>query len=302
MILTIAFSNMYSDDNKTLFPLKKGAIEIFPKNNPWNQKVDKLKVHKNSENYLKSIGLDKTLHPDFGTEWNGAPNGIPFVIVGPKQKKVSVEFQYKDESDKGPYPIPENAPIEGGPNGKGDRHVILLSPHEKKLYELFHVFKTDKGWKAGSGAIFDLTSNKLRPEGWTSADAAGLPIFPGLVKYEEVSQLKEIRHAIRFTVSKSQKGYILPATHHASKHTDENLPPMGLRLRLKKDFDTSKYPPQSKIILQALKDYGMIVADNGSDFFLSGAPHEKWDNDDLRWLKKVKGSDFEVVDTGEVKK
>lgn len=292
---------LYAAEKKVLFHTKLGVVEVFPINNPWNQKIDKWKVDTNSQNYLQSIGLDKGLHSDFGTEWGGAPNGIPFVVVGPKEKKVIVAFEYADESDKGPYPLPDDAPIEGGPDGKGDRHIIMLDPKGKKLYELFHAFKTSKGWKAGSGAIFDLSSNELRPLGWTSADAAGLPIFPGLVKYQEVVTQKEIRHALRFTVAKTQKAYILPATHHASKHKDKNLPPMGMRVRLKGGFDLSGYPPQAKVILQALKTYGMFLADNGSDLYVSGTPDEKWDNDDLRWLKKVKAQDLEVVFSGELK-
>ncbi len=277
---------------------KYGKLSILPADSPWNQKVTKLKVHPKSDAFVASIGADKPLHPDFGTEWNGAPNGIPFVVVRGDQKKVPVKFQYADESDKGPYPIPPDAPIEGGPNGKGDRHIIVLDYDNKKLYEVFSAHKDGKGWRCGSGAIFDLNKKAERPVGWTSADAAGLPIFPGLVRYDEVER-GEIRHALRFTVRKSQKAYIPPATHYASKHVDPNLPPMGLRFRLKEDFDISKFPPQAKIVAQALKTYGMIVADNGGDWFISGAPNEKWDNDDLRWLKKIKGSDLEAVFTGE---
>lgn len=272
---------------------------VFPPDNPWNTDISKLPVHSNSANFINSIGAEKPLHPDFGTVWQGAPNGIPYVIVKGDQPKVPVTFEYAHESDPGPYPIPDDAPIEGGPNSKGDRHILIIDRDNCKLYELWHSVKTEDGWQAGSGAIFDLTSNKLRPMGWTSADAAGLPIFPGLVRYDEVEQ-GAINHALRFTVERSQRAYILPATHYASRHTDPNLPPMGLRLRLKADYDISGFPPQTKVILQALKTYGMIVADNGGDWYITGAPDERWDDEDLSSMRRVKGSDFEVVETGEV--
>ncbi|MDF1666769.1 MAG: hypothetical protein P1V97_33775, partial [Planctomycetota bacterium] len=207
-------------------------------------------------------------------------------------------FQYADESDKGPYPIPDNAPIEGGKDAKGDRHILVIDYHNKKLYELFSAYKTEKGWKAGSGAIFDLTSNKQRPKGWTSADAAGLAIFPGLVRYDEVVQQRVIRHALRFTAQKTQKAYVFPATHFASRHKDAKLPPMGLRVRLKRSFDIRPFPLSVQVILVALKKYGMILADNGSDWYVSGAPNPKWNNGELRALKKLKGQDFEAVYTG----
>ncbi len=286
---------------KSVLKTKYGDLQIFPVDNAWNRDISRHKVHPNSANFIKSIGADKPLHPDFGTTWKGAPNGIPFVVVPRDQKRVKVTFRYADESDKGPYPIPPDAPIEGGPDSKGDRHVIAVDFHRKKLYELFAAYpQKDGSWKAGSGAIFDLTSNKLRPRGWTSADAAGLPVFAGLVRYDEVMEQKEIRHALRFTVRRSQRGYIPPATHFASRHRDRNLPPMGLRLRLKADYDLSQAPPAAKVILTALKTYGMIVADNGGDWFISGAPHPKWDVDDLRWIKRVKGRDFDVVHTGKI--
>ena len=272
---------------------------VFPPDNPWNTDISKLTVHSNSANFINSIGAEKPLHPDFGTVWQGAPNGIPYVIVKGDQPKVPVTFEYAHESDPGPYPIPDDAPIEGGPNSKGDRHILIIDRDNCKLFELWHSVKTEDGWRAGSGAIFDLTSNKLRPMGWTSSDAAGLPIFPGLVRYDEVEQ-GAINHALRFTVERSQRAYILPATHYASPHTDPNLPPMGLRLRLKADYDISGFPPQTKVILQALKTYGMIVADNGGDWYITGAPDERWDEEDIETLKRVKGKEFEVVDTGEI--
>lgn len=278
-----------------------GDVAIFPAENPWNQDVSRLPVHARSRQYLESVGLGKPLHPDFGTVWKGAPSGIPYVVVGPKQSKQTVEFEYPDESDAGPYPIPENPPLEGGPNAPldSDRHILMVDPAAKKLYELFHcVQQPDGRWKAGSGAIFDLTTNKLRPAGWTSADAAGLPIFPGLVRYDEIVEQGELRHALRFTVRKTQRAYIPPATHFASRSTDPNLPPMGLRVRLRADYDVSRFPDCAQVILRGLKTYGMILADNGGDWFVSGAPDPRWNDDELGTLKRVKVSDFEVVETG----
>jgi hypothetical protein len=277
-----------------------GDVAIFPADNPWNQPIDRLPVHPDSERFIDSIGANKPLHPDFGTVWNGAPSGIPYCVVPPSQKRAPVKFDYADESDPGPYPIPDDAPIEGGVKSDGDRHVLIVDPQEKKLYELFHVIKTPGGWTAGSGAIFDLASNKPRPAGWTSADAAGLPIFPGLVRYDEAVEKGEIRHALRFTVSKTQRGYIAPARHWASSSSDPNRPPMGLRLRLKAQYDISRFPPEDQVILRALKTYGLIVADNGGDWFISGAPDKRWNDDNLHALTRVKGRDFEAVDTGPI--
>jgi hypothetical protein len=275
-------------------------LAVFPADNPWNQDVSGLPVHPNSDAYIASIGADTGLHPDFGTVWEGAPIGIPYTVVNADTPRVSVSFDYADESDPGPYPIPDDALIEGGPDADGDRHVLLVDPLEKKLYELFYaVPQGDGSWAAGSGAIFDLTSNALRPAGWTSADAAGLPIFPGLVRYDEVVERGEIAHALRFTVSQSQRAYIPPATHLASSSTDARRPPMGLRLRLRADFDISGFSPNVQVILRALKQYGMIVADNGSDWYISGAPDPRWNDDELRELGQVQGRDFEAVYTGE---
>lgn len=279
------------------------GCSVFPANNPWNTDISSYSVHKNSAKYVANIGASESLHPDFGTVWAGAPNGIPYVIVPGNQPKVPIKFtDYPSESDPGPYPIPKNAPIEGGPNGTDDRHVIAVDMTNCMLYELFYAFPVSggKSWKASSGAIFNMKSNKLRKIGWTSADAAGLPIFPGLVRYEEV-KAGAIKHALRFTVVKSQKAYVLPATHWASSSTDPNRPPMGLRFRLKKSFNISGYSKDNQVILTALKKYGMIMADNGGDWFLSGAPNSKWNDSDLHKLKQVKGSDFEVVDTGPIK-
>jgi len=276
------------------------GCQVFPPDSPWNTDISHYPVHPNSANFINSIGPDKHIHPDFGGPWQGRPNGIPYCIVRGDQPKVPVTFDYAGESDAGPYPIPEDAPIEGGPDSDGDRHVLVIDVDNCKLYELFRAFKVNGGWKAGSGAIFDLKSNQLRPEGWTSADAAGLPIFPGLVRYDEVVEKKEINHALRFTVRRTQRGYILPATHFASRRDDPNLPPMGLRLRLKADYDISGFPKEVQVILKALKQYGMILADNGGDWFITGAPDPRWNDESLAALKKVNGKDLEVVDTGPI--
>jgi hypothetical protein len=278
------------------------SCTVFPASNPWNTDISGSKVHASSAAFIASIGATKGLHPDFGTVWNGAPNGIPYVVVPGNQAKVPIVFtDYGNESDPGPYPIPPNAPIEGGANGTGDRHVIAVDMTGCVLYELFNAWPQPNGsWEASSGATFDMRSNNLRPIGWTSADAAGLPVYPGLVRRDEV-KAGAINHALRFTVSKSQKAYVLPATHYASSSTDPNLPPMGLRLRLKASFDISGFSADNQVILTAMKKYGMFVADNGSDWFISGAPDPSWDDDDLAKLSQVKGSDFEAVDTGPIK-
>jgi hypothetical protein len=272
-----------------------GGKRPFPDDNPWNQDISKAPVDPLSDRLLASIGLDRPLHPDFGTVYQGAPSGIPYIVVPGKQAKVPVRFQYPDESDPGPYPIPKDAPIEGGPKAKGDRHILVIDRDNWKLYELFAAYPQGNGWRAGSGAIFDLGSNKLRPAGWTSADAAGLPIFPGLVRYDEVVEQKAIRHALRFTVRRTRRAYVPPARHFASRSNDPLLPPMGMRVRLKADFDISKFPAEVQVILQALKTYGMLLADNGSDWFISGAPHPKWNDEALHTIKRVKGRSFEVV-------
>ena len=272
--------------------------ELFPKDNPWNQRVDQAPLHPRSDAIVRSIGSDDTVHPDFGSgRYEGRPIGIPYTTVSKRQKRVRVSFEYADESDRGPYPIPRNAPIEGGRSADGDRHVIVVDRDRCKLYELFAAYPRNGGrsWRAGSGAIWSLRSNKLRPEGWTSADAAGLPILPGLARYEEVRRGR-IDHALRFTVSRSRRAFVYPARHFASSDENPDLPAMGQRLRLKSSVDISRFPRQSRIVLRALQEYGMIVADNGSDWFLSGAPSSGWNNDDLRSLRGVRGSDFEVVD------
>jgi hypothetical protein len=217
------------------------------------------------------------------------------------QQKVRVRFDYADESDRGPYPIPPGVRIEGGRAADGDRHAILVDRDRCRLYELFALYPEGRGWRAGSGAIWDLRSNRLRPAGWTSADAAGLPILPGLARYEEVASGR-IRHALRVTVSQTRRAYVWPARHFASDLTDASLPPMGLRLRLKRSFDVSRFPRQARVVLRALQEYGLVVADNGSDWYLSGAPSPRWSNDDLHSLHAVPGSAFEVVDTASLRR
>jgi hypothetical protein len=268
---------------------------LFPKSNPWNKRVDSLPVAASSDEIVSSIGANGSVHADFGSGlWEGAPIGIPITVVGKRQKKTRVSFEYADESDRGPYPIPRNVKIEGGRSSTGDRHAIIVDRSSCRLYELYALYPKSGGWKAGSGAIWSLRSNKLRPAGWTSADAAGLPIFPGLARYDEVKR-GVIDHALRFTVQRTRRAYVYPARHYASDSNDASLPPMGLRLRLKASFDVSGYPRQARIVLVALKRYGMIVADNGSSWYITGAPDQRWSNDQLHTLGRVKGSDFEVV-------
>ena len=275
---------------------------LLPGESLWNRDVSKDPVDPNSDALIASMGAKKKLHADFGTVYDGAPMGIPYVVVGGDQERVPVRFGYKDESDAGPYPIPPDAPIEGGPMARGDRHVLVLDRDHWKLYELYNAFPIDGGrsWKASSGAIFDLKTDAPRPAGWTSADAAGLPILPGLVRYDEAVGRKKIAHAIRFTVLHSRHAYVAPATHYAASSNKPNLPPMGMRVRLKSDYDTSKFGPTAQVILAAMKTYGMIVADNGSDWFFSGAPDPRWNDEELNTLKRVTGSDFEVVRMGEL--
>jgi len=275
---------------------------MFPADNPWNVDISNFPVHPDSDTYVASIGADDHLHPDFGTEWEGAPIGIPYVTVDASQPLVEVAFDYDDDSDPGPYPIPPDAPIEGGAEADGDRHVLVLETTNCMLYELFDAWPVEGGarWTAGSGAIFDLSSNALRPDRWTSADAAGLPILPGLVRYDEVVERGEILHALRFTVSRSQAGYIAPATHAASSLTDAALPPMGLRLRMKADYDCSGASAEVQVICTALKRFGMFVADNGSDWYISGAHDPRWDDDALGDLKAIPGHAFEAVETGPI--
>ena len=278
---------------------KVAGCPVFPKSNHWNQRVDRLPVHRDSGAIVRSIGLDDTMHADFGSGlWEGGPIGIPFTAVARGQARVPVSFDYADESDRGPYPVPPGAPIEGGRGADGDRHVIVVDRARCRLYELFAAYPQSGGarWSAGSGAIWNLRSNRLRPRGWTSADAAGLPILPGLARYDEVKRGR-IDHALRFTASRTRRAFVYPARHFASELTDPGLPAMGQRLRLRRGYDISRFPRQARVVLRALKRYGMILADNGSSWYVSGAPHRGWDNDQLHALHQVPGSAFEVVDT-----
>jgi hypothetical protein len=270
---------------------------VFPASNAWNQRVDGLPVAADSARLIQSIGLTAGLHADFGSGlWEGRPIGIPFDVVSRATPRSHVVFDYADESDRVRYPIPRSVHIEGGRASDGDRHALLLDRDACKLYELYALYPRGDGWHAGSGAVWNLRSNALRPAGWTSADAAGLPIFPGLARYDEVAR-GVIDHALRFTASRTRRAYVYPARHYASSSDDPSLPPMGLRVRLKADVDVSGFPRQARIVLQALKAYGMILADNGSSWYVSGAPSPRWSNDDLHSLGRITGADFEVVDT-----
>ena len=278
---------------------KVGPCAVLPDNNIWNTPVDTLPVDESSSAYVESIGADLRMFTDFGSGLkDGGLIGFPYMIVGDDTPKVRVNFEYAHESDHGEYPIPPNPLIEGGPDSNGDRHVILVDTDECKLYELFAAHPNPNGtWRAGSGAVHDLRSNRMRPRDWTSADAAGLPIFPGLVRYEEVAAGK-IPHALRFTAKRTRKDFVWPARHHAGESFASHLPPLGQRFRLKASFDTKPFPRDVRVILETLKTYGMILADNGGNWGLSGAPSPEWDNDQLwRAFAKVKGSDFEAVDT-----
>jgi hypothetical protein len=283
-----------------------GACPVFPADSIWNTRVDGLPVDPRSAGYVASIGADDSLKADFGSGlYEGAPIGIPYVVVPRDQAMVPIHFApfgddpevAGEESDPGPYPVPADAPIEGGPEATDDRHVLVVQEESCTLYELYKaVPNADGSWNAVSGARFDLEGNVLRIDGWTSADAAGLPIFPGLVRYDEVAA-GEIAHALRFTVPQTRKAYVWPARHFASQSDDPALPPMGQRFRLKADVDISGFSPASQVILRALQTYGMILADNGSPWFVSGAPDDAWDNDALNAeLRQLTGSDFEAVD------
>jgi hypothetical protein len=265
------------------------ACAIFPATNVWNARVDALPVAADSGTLLRSIGLATPLHPDFGSY---AGYGIPYNVVSSATPRRSVRFDYASESNRGPYPIPRSPRIEGG----SDRHLISIDRESCRLYEMWNVRHTATGWRAGSGAIWDMQSNHLRPDGWTSADAAGLPILPGLVRYSEV-RAGEIRHALRFTAPQTRRAYLYPARHFASSSTDPALPPMGLRVRLKASFDVSRLAPQARRIAVALQRYGMILADNGSAWYVSGASNPEFDDDQLRTLRLITGADLEVVDT-----
>ncbi len=275
-----------------------GGCQMFPDDNPWNTDISSYPVDSNSANYLATMNASTTyLHPDFGSNphW-----GIPYTVVPPSQAYVPMKFfLYADQSNPGPYPFPADAPIEGGSHSHGDRHVLVVDQGNCNLYETYDSHYVGPGWRAGNGAVFDLYSNALRPNGWTSADAAGLPILAGLVRYDEV-QAGAINHALRFTVGSTQAGYIHPATHYASSITNPNYPPMGLRVRLKASYDISGFNPTAQVILTAMQHYGMFVADNGSDWYISGATDSRWNDTDLNQLKTVPAAAFEVVQTGTI--
>lgn len=275
------------------------SCPLFPANNIWNARIDDLPLDPNSDLYIQTIGANANVHADFGSgEWDGGPIGIPYIEVPGNQPMVDIHIvsDYPEESDPGPYPIPPDAPIEGGPDADGDRHVLVLNQETCILYEMYRAFPNPDGsWNVDSGAIFDLNSHVLRPDGWTSADAAGLPILPGLVRYEEVMS-GVINHAIRFTAPETRRAYVWPARHYASDLTGMEYPPMGQRFRLRADFDIAGYSPPVQVILTAMKQYGIILADNGSSWYISGSPNENWDNDMLHELDDVLGSDFEAVD------
>jgi len=273
-----------------------GNCTVFPADNIWNTRIDQLPVHPSSSTWVTTIGASTGVHADFGSGlWDGGPIGIPFITVAGTQTKYPATFTYQSESDPGPYAVPLNAPIEGGSASTGDRHAIAIDIDNCILYELYSAYPQASSWRAGSGAIFSLLSDALRPATWTSADAAGLPIFAGLVRYDEILA-GEIRHAIRFTVPKTQKAYVWPARHYASSLTGAQYPPMGARFRLKASFDISKFSGTNQIILRAMQRYGIILADNGSAWYISGAPDSRWNNDDLHALGSIVGSNFEAVD------
>lgn len=270
-----------------------GGCPMLPANNIWNTRIDKLPVHPLSKQYIDTLGRTTGLHMDFGAgNWDGGPIGIPYNVVRATQAPVAISFQEHGESDPGPYPIPAKPKLEY----PGDHHMLILDRDSCLLYETWNTRKTAAGaWRAGSGAIFNLGGNPLRPDGWTSADAAGLPILPGLARYDEVAK-GAIKHALRFTAHIT-RGHVWPARHQTSAPDDPSLPPMGLRFRLKRGYDISGYPPQAQVLLTAMKRYGLILADNGSDWYVTGVPDPRWDNDLLHLLGGVKGDAFEAVDS-----
>ncbi len=268
---------------------------VLPADNVWNRDISSLPVDPNSDAYIDSIGRDRSLHADFGSD---KTIGIPYEVVPADQALVKIKFtEAGEESDPGPYPVPRNARIENGPKSTGDRHVLVVQAGTCRLYEMYAARKRKGGrlWKAGSGVVWDLSSNAMRPADWTSADAAGLPILPGLARWDEANA-GEIRHALRFTVSRTQAAYVWPARHEASSDSDPTLPPMGIRVRLKDSYDVSGFSNELQVILTAMKRYGMILADNGSDWFVSGTSDPRWNDDQLHEIDALTGDDFEVVD------
>jgi hypothetical protein len=270
---------------------------LFPRSFSTNQRVDRLPVAANSDSIVRSIGLDGPVHADFGSgRYAGSPIGIPFDVVSRRTPRSKVRFDYADESDRVRYPIPRHVHIEGG----SDRHALLVDRSACRLYELFALHRSGGGWAAGSGATWNLRSKHLRPAGWTSADAAGLPILPLLARYDEVRRGR-IDHALRVTVQRSRNAYVYPARHQASSLGDPALPRMGERLRLKAGVDISAFPRQARIVLAAMRRYGLIVADNGSNWYVTGAPAAGWSNDQLHTLGRITGRDFEVVDASSLR-
>jgi S-layer family protein len=282
--------------SSTPVPPPVGCV-FLPADNIWHRNIAGLPVHANSANYMNTIGMSAVLHPDFAAGmWNGGPIGIPYLWVPGTQPRVPMTFTYANESDPGPYPIPANAPIQGGPNSTGDRHVIVVDQGTCTAYELFKAYpNADGSWRADAGAKWALNTNALRPNGWTSADAAGLPLLPGLVRYDEV-EAGFINHAIRFTSGTINHSYVWPARHSDGGSSDPNAPPMGTRLRLKASTNISGYGTQARIVLQALKDYGMILADSGTSLDIGGIPDSRWNDNVLHTLEQLHGTDFEVVD------
>jgi hypothetical protein len=286
-----------STPTRTLTPIPVGGVwigscQIFPPDNAWNTRVDNLPIHPLSDAWIDTIGRATGLHMDFGSgEWDGGPIGIPYNLADANTPRFTLTFYYPDESDSGPYPLPADVKREWG----SDHHILVLDQSDCRLYEIYDASFDGNNWSGGSGAVWDLASNDLRPSGWTSADAAGLPILPGLVRYDEVAA-GEIRHALRFTASQTN-GFIWPARHLTADETSPGIPPMGARFRLKASFDISGYPPQMQVILRAMKTYGIILADNGSDWYINGAPDQGWNNDMLHLLDDITGDDFEAVDT-----
>lgn len=284
---------------KAATPPTVGGCAVFPANNPWNTDISTRPRHFNSDRIIRTINATggRFLHADFG---GNGEYGIPFMVVNATQATWPIRYTaYGDESDPGPFPIPKRAPIEGGATSDGDRHVIVVQRGSCRLFELYRAFQRGNRWDADSGATWNLSSNRLRPAGWTSADAAGLPILPGLARCSDMAAGR-IDHALRVTFSRTRKGYVSPARHYASSITSSAYPAMGMRLRLKSSFSLSGYTGQSRIILTALKKYGLMVADNGSNWFITGAAESCWNDDDLNQLKRVPGSAFEVVNTGPV--
>ena len=273
--------------------------QLFPKDDPWNQDISQAAIDPNSDKLIASIGANVGLHADFGTMYHGAPNGVPYIVVSANQPKVPLTFSGNaGESDPGPFPIPPNAEVQGGNQSTGDRHLCVIDGDNWILYEMWSAspLENGKGWRCGTAAVFDLNKpSTSRPRGWSSADAAGLPIFAGLVRYDEVMEQKQITHALRFTIEATRRAYVAPAVHCATTRTSTDLPPMGMRVRLKTNFNISPYPPEVQVILIALKKYGMIVADNGPNWFIGGAPHPHWNDQNLHTFGKIKGSNFEVI-------